>query len=180
MKRALDAGHLTPCGLEPSVWSSKAFPVVKGDGSSCRIVADFKRLNQYIERPVWPTESSCKLLRQVNPKAKYFATMDLTSGYHQIPLDKESQNLLCISTPMGRYKYQDLAQGVCSASDIFNYLTDGSMRYDGSEAIKNMDDIMMHGQTLKELEKKLKVFLKYCEEKNLKLKPSKMVISEEV
>merc|ERR1712044_143537 len=54
------------------------------------------------------------------------------------------------------------------------------MRYDGSEAIKNMDDIMMHGQTLEELKKKLIVFLKYCEEKNLKLKPSKMVISEEV
>ena len=47
------------------------------------------------------------------------------------------------------------------------------MRYDGSEAIKNMDDVMMHGRTLEELEKKLKVFLKYCEEKNLKLKPSK-------
>ena len=86
--------------------------------------------------------------------------MDLTSGYHQIPLDEESQNLLCISTPMGRYKYLVMAQGVCSASDIFNFLTDGSMRYDGSEAIKNMDDILMHGQTLEELEKKLKVFMK--------------------
>ena len=41
LKRALDAGHLAPCGLEPSAWSSKAFPVVKGDGTSCRIVADF-------------------------------------------------------------------------------------------------------------------------------------------
>ena len=88
--------------------------------------------------------------------------MYLTSGYHQIPLDEESQNLLC------------------SASDIFNFLTDGEMRYDGSEAIKNMDDILLHGQTLEELEKKLKAFMKYCEEKNLKLKPSKMVISEEV
>ena len=56
LKRALDASHLNPCGLEPSVWSSKAFPVIKGDGTSCRIVADFKRLNQYIECPVWPTE----------------------------------------------------------------------------------------------------------------------------
>ena len=108
LKRALDAGHLAPCGLEPSAWSSKAFPVVKGDGTSCRIVADFKRLNQYIERPVWPTESSQQLLRQVNPKAKFFATMDLTSGYHQIPLDEESQNLLCISTPMGCYKYTSI------------------------------------------------------------------------
>ena len=54
------------------------------------------------------------------------------------------------------------------------------MHYDDSEAINNMDDVLMHGRTLEELEKKLKVFLKNCEEKNLKLKPSKMVISEEV
>ena len=93
LKRALDAGHLAPCGLDPSAWSSKAFPVVKRDGTSCRIVADFKRLNEYIERPVWPTESSQQLLRHINPDARYFATMDLTSGYHQIPLDEESQNL---------------------------------------------------------------------------------------
>ena len=72
---------------------------------------------------------------------------------------------------MGRYKYLVMAQGVCSVSDIFNYLTDGSKRYDRSEAIKNMDDILLHGQTLEELEEKLKVFMKYCENKNLKLKP---------
>ena len=105
IKRALDAGHIAPCGLEPSDWSSKAFPVVKGDGTSCRIVADFKKLNRYIQRPVWPTESANQLLRHIDPRAKYFATMDLTSGYHQIPLDEESQNLLVISTPMGRFKY---------------------------------------------------------------------------
>ena len=54
------------------------------------------------------------------------------------------------------------------------------MRYDGSESIKNMDDILLFGKTLKELEEKIEVFVKFCEEKNLKLKPSKMVISEEV
>ena len=54
------------------------------------------------------------------------------------------------------------------------------MRYDGSESIKNMDDVLLYGRTLEELKKKLEVFLGYCEEKNLKLKPSKMVISEEV
>ena len=53
IKRAIDAGHIAPCGLEPSDWSSKAFPVVKGDGISCRIVADFKKLNRYIQRPVY-------------------------------------------------------------------------------------------------------------------------------
>ena len=55
------------------------------------------------------------------------------------------------------------------------------MRYDGSESIKNMDDVLLVGQTLEELKQKIEVFVKYCEEKNLKpLKPSKLVISEEV
>ena len=69
--------------------------------------------------------------------------------YHQIPIDEESQNLLVISTPMGRYKFTVLAQGVCLSSDIFNFLTDGSMRYDSSGAIKNMDDALLHGRTIK-------------------------------
>ena len=31
IKRSLDAGHIVPCGAEPSEWASKAFPVLKGE-----------------------------------------------------------------------------------------------------------------------------------------------------
>ena len=79
--------------------------------------------------------------------------MDLTYGYHQIPIDKESQNLLVISTPMGRFKFTVLAHGVCSALDIFNNLTDGTMTYEGSQAIKNLDDVLLYGCTIEELKK---------------------------
>ena len=58
LQSCLDAGQIVPCGTEPSQWSSKAFPVPKGDGTSVRIVTDFKKLNQQIERCHWPTESS--------------------------------------------------------------------------------------------------------------------------
>ena len=36
-----------------------------------------------------------------------------------------------------------LSRGIASASDIFNYLTDGSMRYNGLGCIKNMDDVLL-------------------------------------
>jgi hypothetical protein len=81
---------------------------------------------------------------------------------------------------MGRYKFTVLAQGVCSSSDIFNFLTDGSMRRDISGALKNMDDILLYGRDLKELKDKLENFLSFSREKNLKLKPSKWQISEQV
>ena len=42
IKNSLDAGHIIPCGTEPSEWASKAFPVAFGDGTSVCIVSDFK------------------------------------------------------------------------------------------------------------------------------------------
>ena len=104
----------------------------------------------------------------------------MVSWYHQIDIDKKSQSLLVIFTPMRHFKFTVLAQGVCSSSDIFNYLTDCSMRYDSSGSIKNMDDVLLYGRTIKELQRKLENFLGFCKENNLKLKPSKLNISEQV
>ena len=46
--------------------------------------------------------------------------------------------------------------------------------------LKNMDDIMLHRNMLKQVRKKLENFLSFCREKNLKLKPSKLNKSEQV
>ena len=54
------------------------------------------------------------------------------------------------------------------------------MRYDGSEAIKDMDDVLLYGRVIEELRKKLQNCLSFCDEKNLKLKPSKIDISKQV
>ena len=48
------------------------------------------------------------------------------------------------------------------------------MRYDGSQSIKNMEDVLLYGSTLEELKTKLETFLGFCKEKNLQLKSSKM------
>ena len=62
LKNCLEAGILEKCGTEPSQWSSKAFPVIKGRRDGLRIVADFHKLIKAIERPTWPNESSSKLI----------------------------------------------------------------------------------------------------------------------
>ena len=95
--------------MEPSQWASKAFPVVKRNRKEVRIVSDFKQLNKVIERPHWPTESSDQLLRNIESDSRFLVTLDLTRGYHQVKVEKESRNLLCISTPSGRYRYTTLA-----------------------------------------------------------------------
>ena len=47
-----------------------------------------------------------------------------------------------------------LAQGISSASDIFNLLTDGDTRYD-SQMLKHMDDLLVFGDSLKEVKEKI-------------------------
>ena len=98
----------------------KVFPFPKGDRTSLRIISNFKISNRHIKRPNWPTESLGQHLRHIDLRAKYFVSIDLTSGFYQIPIDEESQNLLVISAPMGRYKFTLLAQGIRSSSDIFS------------------------------------------------------------
>ena len=72
-----------------------------------------------------------------------------------------------------------LGQGICSASDIFNVVTDSSTRLD-SNVVKNMDDICFFADNLVDLEKFVCEFLKFCKQKNLKLKTDKFKVSENV
>ena len=58
----LEAGIIEPMGLQESDWCSRAFPVLKSDGSSVRVVMDFKNINRCIKRPINPTDSSSQLL----------------------------------------------------------------------------------------------------------------------
>ena len=143
-------------------------------------MADFRQLNRALKRPHWPTESSGQLLRHIDPQAKFFCTIDATSGYHQVPVCKESQKYLTIITQQGRFQYTVTPQGVCSSSDLFNLLTDGQVRYDGTDTLKNMDDWLLFGKTLEELQLKLQNLMQFCKDKNLKLNPTKLIISEEV
>ena len=73
-----------------------------------------------------------------------------------------------------------MGQGITSASDIFNLLTDGDIRYSGIHAIKNMDDILTYSDTLEGLKKDFELFLEMCKKNNLKLKTSKFRVGEEV
>ena len=80
-----------------------------------------------------------------------------------------------IATPAGQFRMKVLAQGVSSASDIFNIVTDSSTRLD-SNVVKNMDDLVFFSDNLVDLEKYVCEFLKFCKKKNLKLKTDKFKI----
>ena len=177
----IEAGILVQCD-KPTIWNTKAFPVPKNsDPTKCRIVGDFRGLNNVLLKLYWHTESSNQLLRHIDPKARYFCVIDATSGFHQVPVDSEASKLLTIVTNSGRYSFRVLPQGVCNSSALWNILTDGNARLDSELAIlKNMDNFLVYRATLEDLEKKLEKFMEFAKKKNLKLNPKIFFILEQV
>jgi hypothetical protein len=53
-------------------------------------------------------------------KSRYFTVFDAAKGYHQCPLDKESQLLTTFITPVGRYKFLRAPFGLSSISEHYD------------------------------------------------------------
>jgi hypothetical protein len=119
------------------------------------------------------------MMRHLDGEAVVFATLDMVAGYHQVPVHEDDRHLLTVISQYGRHQYNCLSQGITSASDFFNLLTDGGVRYEGFDKIhKNMDDILFAARSIQELEEMLSKFLNFCQVKNIKLKGSKLCVSE--
>jgi hypothetical protein len=49
----------------------------------------------------------------------FFSTMDLTSGYYNVPLHEEDKTYTALSSPLGLHEYNRLPQGLCNSPDTF-------------------------------------------------------------
>ena len=106
-----------------SYWAAPSILVKKKDGSY-RLVVDYRGLNKQIEK------TSCQ--EQMLPRTNavidsldgncYFSNIDLTSGYIQMALDDEAQNVTAFVTPMGLYKWKRLPTGLASSPRAFQNL----------------------------------------------------------
>ena len=90
---------------------------------NARLVADFRGINKKLRRPEIPLEGSLNILRRLDPRDKYFACVDFSSGFSQLPLDEESRDLFNIILPWGKYRYCVLPQGTCVSPEIFDIST---------------------------------------------------------
>ena len=144
-----------------------------------RLVADFKDVNMVIKSPNYPNEGSESLLKQIDPEAQVFCTLDFSHGYYQVEIDKRDHDLFSFVIPQGKYRFCRLAQGSKPASDLFNIITDDEIR-SIPESKKNMDDILLAQRNYRLLEPVIDKLLMICRKKNLKLNPTKFKIGNEV
>ena len=94
---------------------------------------------------------------------KCFTKIDLTHAYQQMPLDKQSRELVTVNTYKGLYRYTRLPFGVASAPAIFQKTMDTVLQ-GLPKVICYLDDILVTGSTeehLSNIEKVLQRLQKY-------------------
>ncbi len=102
---------------EPTKWVHPMVVVLKAD-NTWRLCVDLTMLNKFVLRPYYPMTTP-KDAVELPRTAKKFAVMDAKTGYWQILLDKESQELTTFITPWGRYKFLRNPMGLASAQDEY-------------------------------------------------------------
>ena len=147
-----------------------------------RFCIDYRQLNKLIENRGWPLPRIQELITRVgNAKPKVFGKMDLTNGYHQMPLAKESRKYTAFRSANGLHESNRVPMGLKNAGAYFQQaMADevvGDILYDGAELY--IDDILVHGTTDSEFLKRLEIIFKRCLEKGIVLSPKKCAFGME-
>ena len=89
--KLLKAGIISP---SRSPWASPVLLVPKSDNpksvSDWRMCVDYRKLNEVTKKEIYAIPRIEDAIDALNG-ARYFTTLDLASGYFQIPMDEESK-----------------------------------------------------------------------------------------
>ena len=106
-----------------SPWASPVVMVRKKDGS-LRFCVDFRQLNAATIKDAHPLPRIDDLLDALHG-AKWFSTLDLKSGYWQVPIAEQDKEKTAFRTSSGQlFEFNQVPFGLCNAPDTFSHLRD--------------------------------------------------------
>ena len=89
-----------------------------------RLMTNYCQLNNSLAQPEWPFMSSEAVRRQLDPEAKVFGALDLTSEYSKVLLSELYMDLMTFTHLFGCFRYEVLLMGIMLSSDLFNIVSD--------------------------------------------------------
>ena len=98
--------------------------------------------------------------------ANCFTVFDALKGYHQCPLDEQSQLLTTFMTPFGRFKFLRAPFGICSISEHYNRRMDEA--FQGLDNYRRIvDDVIIFDENEKNHVARIRQFLQRCADKGI-------------
>ncbi|XP_028173660.1 uncharacterized protein LOC114362443 [Ostrinia furnacalis] len=167
--------EMVDCGIVRHSSSPYASPIVliKKKTGDLRLCVDYRALNSKTKRDHYPLPRIDDLLDQLSGQT-IFTTLDLASGYHQIPIASESIERTAFVTPDGQYEYTRMPFGLANAPAVFQRLIHKVLGKAGiKHTIVYMDDILIPSKSIDEGLDRLKDVLKALRDSGLTLKLEK-------
>lgn len=155
-----------------SPWASPITLVPKKDGST-RFCVDYRKLNAVTRKDAHPLPNIQDIFDQVSG-AKIFSTLDLKSGYWQVPMAEESIPKTAFITTSGLWEFTRMPFGITNGTAIFqramNKVLAGLI---GKCCMVYVDDILVYSKTEQQHAEHLKAVFQRLRNAGLQLKPSK-------
>ncbi|XP_076660006.1 uncharacterized protein LOC143363281 [Halictus rubicundus] len=124
--------------------------LVKKKNGKDRMCVDYRALNRSTIKDRYPLPLIDDQLDRLG-RGKYFTTLDMASGFHQIPIADDSIEKTAFVTPDGHYEYLRMPFGLCNAPAVFQRAINkalGNLR--NTVALVYLDDILIPSQTIEE------------------------------
>ena len=158
---------------EPTDWCAPIVVTRKKDSDCIRLCVDLSHLNRFVKRERFQSTPPAVAVADIaGSKAKYFTVLDAAKGYHQCPLDKESQLLTTFITPLGRYKFLRAPFGLSSISEHYD-----RRMYEAFQGLSDfrriVDDVLVFDEDPASQLDHVRQFLQRCEERGISLNRDK-------
>ena len=166
---------ITPV-TEPTEWVSSMLVIVKPN--KLRICLHPRDLNKAIRREHYQMPTVEEVATRLS-QAKKFTVVDAKDGFWQKRLDTESSYKTTFNTPFGRYRWNRVPFGICSAPEVWQCIMHEFVEdLEGVEVI--VDDFLIAGfgnsdrEVNNSLERHERAFLEKCRLRNLILNRAKV------
>jgi len=138
-----------------------------------RVCVDFRRLNQLTIGDAFPIPRIDEILDQLG-RSRYYTTLDLASGYHQVPIRPQDCEKTGFSTDKGHFEFVRMPFGLCGAPSTFQRLMNNVLTgLNGTKAFVYLDDIIIYAVDLVQHEARLEEVFQRLRKFNLQLQPCK-------
>ncbi|KAL4004410.1 P2Y purinoceptor 4 [Sarotherodon galilaeus] len=154
-------------GESSSPYASPIVLVRKKDGS-LRLCVDYCLLNSKTRKDAFPLpriEESLDALAG----ARWFSTIDLASGYNQVPVSEQDKPKTAFCTPFGLFEWNRMPFGLCNAPGTFQRLMQrmfgDQQRMFGDQQCQSLllylDDIIVFSSSVSQHLQRLKMKVNY-------------------
>ena len=162
-----------------SAFNNPVLMVPKKEPGKWRFCLDCRYINNLTKDEYFPIPLIDEAMDSLSG-ATIFSILDMTSGYHQVPLDEETSSMCAFSTRKGHFQYTRLPMGLRNSGMTFQKMVTllmSGMLY--SEVLAYLDDCILYSKSIKQHFHTLEEVLKRFSNAGLKLKPRKCHILQE-